>query len=228
MRLLAWAGGAVFVAALGYLIYFYTVVLASPEGDVALLGRNVAIDAALFTGFALHHSLLARLGAKAHIGRLMPLQFERSLYVWMASLLLLGVCLLWQPVPGLLYDAGGWWRLPFRALQACGAVITALAARAIDPLELAGIRQVTGRRSPAALKVVGPFLVVRHPIYLGWMLMVFTDPTMTANRLLFATISSAYLIIAIPWEEQSLVIAHGEAYRHYQRSVRWRVIPGVW
>ena len=51
---------------------------------------------------------------------------------------------------------------------------------------------------------------------------------MTANRLLFAVVSSAYLILAIPWEERSLVAAHGDPYRAYQRAVRWRVIPGIW
>ena len=70
--------------------------------------------------------------------------------------------------------------------------------------------------------------MVRHPLYLGWMLVVFGAPLMTANRLLFATISSGYLILAIPWEESSLVEGHGDRYRHYQRAVRWRVLPGVW
>jgi protein-S-isoprenylcysteine O-methyltransferase Ste14 len=60
------------------------------------------------------------------------------------------------------------------------------------------------------------------------MLMVFLAPTMTVNRLLFAAISSTYLILAIPWEEKSLVAAHGDAYRDYQRLVPWRVVPHVW
>jgi protein-S-isoprenylcysteine O-methyltransferase Ste14 len=98
----------------------------------------------------------------------------------------------------------------------------------IDPLELAGIRQATGQVAAASLKIVGPFRVVRHPIYLGWMLLVFATPTMTAGRLVFAVISSLYLILAIPWEESSLVVGHGDRYREYQRQVRWRVLPGVW
>jgi protein-S-isoprenylcysteine O-methyltransferase Ste14 len=122
----------------------------------------------------------------------------------------------------------GWWQLPFWVMQALGAGIIVGAARVMDPLELSGIRQAAGQAATGSLKIVGPFRIVRHPIYFGWMLLVFGTPTMTANRLLFAVISSLYLILAIPWEESSLVEGHGDRYRDYQRLVRWRVIPGIW
>ena len=66
---------------------------------------------------------------------------------------------------------------------------------------------------------------MRHPIYLGWVLMVFATPEMTTSRLLFAVISTAYLIAAIPLEEASLVDTFGEKYRAYQRQMRWRLLP---
>ena len=69
---------------------------------------------------------------------------------------------------------------------------------------------------------------MRHPIYFGWVLMVFGAPTMTASRLLFATISTLYLVIAIPFEERSLGEEFGTAYADYQERVRWRLVPGVW
>jgi protein-S-isoprenylcysteine O-methyltransferase Ste14 len=74
----------------------------------------------------------------------------------------------------------------------------------------------------------GAYRLVRHPIYFGWVLMVFGAPAMTASRLLFAAISTLYLIVAIPFEERSLTKEFGAAYRDYQRRVRWRLIPGVW
>jgi methanethiol S-methyltransferase len=228
VRLLAWAGGALFVGSLGYLVFFYAVVLAAPSGDPALTVRNAFINVALFSVFALHHSLLARAGAKARVARMLPPGFERLLYVWIASLLLLAVCALWQPVPGTLYQLSGWRRVPFWALQLAGGLVILRAAAALGPLELAGIRHATGRPSRDTLTFAGPFRLVRHPIYLGWMLMVFLAPTMTVNRLLFAAISSTYLILAIPWEEKSLVATHGDAYRDYQRLVPWRVVPRVW
>jgi protein-S-isoprenylcysteine O-methyltransferase Ste14 len=58
--------------------------------------------------------------------------------------------------------------------------------------------------------------------------MTFFAPKLTINRLIFAVISTAYLLIAIPWEERSLVATYGDRYREYQSRVRWRLIPGVW
>jgi hypothetical protein len=228
MSLIAWLGGAAFVGSLGCLAYFYAVTLAVPAPpDEPTLG-NVAVDLLLFLVFAAHHSVFARPAAKRWVRHAVPAGAERSLYVWIASLLAVAMCVLWKPIPGVVYDARGSWRFAFWSLQALGLVVIARAARVIDPLELAGIRQASGSADADALKVVGPFRLVRHPIYLGWMLLVFAAPLMTANRLCFAVISSVYLILAIPWEETSLVAAHGDRYREYQRMVRWRVLPGVW
>ena len=228
MRIVAWLGGALFVGSLGYLGYFYLVTLASSSGEASRATANALIDIGLFSVFALHHSLLARPGIKRRVVRVIPPEVERSAYVWVASLLAIAMCVLWRPLPGVVYRVDGWWRVPFWTLQAIGAVMTVHAARVINPLELAGIEQASGRRSNGSIQIVGPFRIVRHPIYLGWMLMVFLAPLMTVNRLLFAVISSAYLILAIPWEERSLVAGHGDPYREYQRAVRWRLIPGIW
>jgi protein-S-isoprenylcysteine O-methyltransferase Ste14 len=225
---IAWAGGAAFVASLVYLGYFFVVTLASPDGDPAERTQHMAIDVALFSVFALHHSLLARPAVKQWMARIVPARFERTLYVWVASLLAVAMCLLWQPIAGTVYRVDGWWRMLCWSVQLMGVVLTVGAASAINALELAGIHQAAGRATSGPLTIAGPFRVVRHPIYLGWILMVGATPTMTANRLLFAIVSSLYLILAIPWEERSLVAAHGEQYRGYQRSVRWRVVPGLW
>ena len=223
-----WLGGVAFVASLGYVVYFYAVILGSAAGTPDRLFLNTLVDTALFTGFALHHSLFARTGVKAIVSRWVSPANERSVYVWVSSVLLFAVCLFWQAVPGLIYRAEGIVRLALFGLQVVGLVLTVRGASVIDPLELAGIRQASTRASNDTLRVAGPFRVVRHPIYLGWMLMVFGAPTMTANRLLFAVLSSLYLILAIPWEEKSLVAVHGDRYRAYQHQVRWRVIPGIW
>jgi methanethiol S-methyltransferase len=149
-------------------------------------------------------------------------------YVWVSSLLLLGVCLLWRPLPGVVYAAEGVMKWLLMGVQGLGVLLTWRGAAAVDPLELAGIRQARGEPSGAGLRIVGPFRFVRHPIYLGWILMVFGAPLMTTNRLVFAAVSSAYLISAIPWEEKSLVEAFGDPYRAYQRQVRWRLVPGLY
>ena len=80
------------------------------------------------------------------------------------------------------------------------------------------IRNLTGRgyavvfdlTRPVEFSATGPFAIVRHPIYLGWLLIVFATPVMTMSQLLFAVTSTIYLIAAIPFEEASLVEAFGE------------------
>ncbi len=98
-------------------------------------------------------------------------------------------------------------------------------------LDLAGVRQVmsAGAASPfrAALKTNGVYGLVRHPLYFGWTLLVFGAPEMTATRLVFAVISTLYLVVAIPFEERSLIETFGPDYASYQRKVRWRIIPGL-
>jgi len=226
---LAWLGGALFVASLGWCIYFYAIVLGAPADQTTTSFTSaVVFNVALFSIFALHHSLLARSGMKRMVTRLVPAVYERSAYVWIASLLLVMVCALWRPVPGIAYDLSAPWRWALYGVQGIGVVLTWRGAAVVDVLELAGIRQARGDARTADFRVVGPFRLVRHPIYLGWLLIVFGAPTMTWGRVLFASISSLYLILAIPWEERSLVEAFGDRYRTYQATVRWRLLPGLW
>ena len=172
--------------------------------------------------------MLARPGIKRLLVTFVPRSMERSLYVWVASALLVLMCAMWQPLPGTVHRVEGAAGVGLHVIQLLGVLFTIRGAGVIDPLELAGIRQASESAEAGELRIVGPFRFVRHPIYLGWMMMVFAAPHLTVNRLVFAVVSSAYLILAIPWEEKSLVAAHGDRYRAYQQRVRWRLIPGVW
>jgi methanethiol S-methyltransferase len=231
----AWIGGALFVASLAAGAYLFVVALGATARQPWSLGP-IAVNVALFSLFALHHSAMARSGAKAWLASWLPPRLERATYVWVSSLLFLAVCLLWQPVGGSAWRLeGAWWWLG-TGLQLTGVVLTALGARVLDPLELAGIAQLRAavhRDTPAPrtageISDAGPYGLVRHPIYLGWFLMVFFAPDMTGDRLVFAVVSSAYLVAAIPWEERSLEAQHGAAYVRYRRKVRWRVVPGIY
>ena len=205
-------------------VYGWRLRTPAPPSDDAM--RDAIANVVLFTVFALHHSLMARTGAKAWITRHLPAGLERSVYVWIASALFLVVCWKWQPLPGVIWETRG----PGLALyvaQAFGVALTLAAARIVGVWELAGVKQPDLTR-PIEFKADGPFAIVRHPIYLGWVLMVFATPVMTTSRLLFAVTSSAYLIAAIPFEERSLVEAFGEKYVAYQKQMKWRLIPFVW
>lgn len=228
LRALAWLGGVLFVASVASFIYFYIVVLERTADTAASAIRNALFNTMLFLLFAFHHSLLARTGIKKRVSAWLPQSAERTVYVWFASVLLLLTCALWRPLPGEWYNVEGPLRWAFHACQLLGVLLTWRGAAVLDPLELAGVRQARGEVTTPTFRVLGPFRLVRHPIYLGWLLMMFGSPTMTSTRLLFAVVSSAYLLIAIPWEEKSLVEAFGDPYRAYQQQVRWRILPGVW
>jgi len=223
-----WIGALLFALSLASFAVVYGIRLDVPApatGQPAW--PAIAFNVVLFTVFALHHSLMARTGAKAWVTRTVPAELERSVYVWVASLLFLAVCWLWQPLPGMAWAIDGPWRWVTWFLVATGISMTARAASAIGVWDLAGVRVPSPDR-PVVFKVTGLFGFVRHPIYLAWILMVFGTQRMTNSRLLFAVISTAYLIAAIPLEEASLVEAFGEKYRAYQRQVRSRLLPGIW
>ena len=215
-----------FLLSLLSFVVMYEIRLREPAPDTGDATRDAIANVVLFTVFALHHSIMARTGAKAWITRLVPADLERSVYVWIASVLFLAVCWMWQPLPGVVWQVRG----PGLALyvaQIFGIALTLAAARIVGIWELAGVKQ-PDLTKPIEFKADGPFAIVRHPIYLGWVLMVFATPLMTTSRLLFAVVSTLYLIAAIPFEERSILEAFPEKYGAYQKQMRWRLIPFVW
>jgi protein-S-isoprenylcysteine O-methyltransferase Ste14 len=226
-------GGLTFVASLGYfgLSYAgrYGVELdptASRSPLVPLL-----VDSALFSAFALHHSIFARTGLKAAVSRVLPPTLERSAYVWVASLLFIGVCAWWQPIAGLAWRLDGAWRVGALSVQLIAGVMTLVAARQLGMLQLAGVRQTLAVRGPAPLPTLddtGLYGFVRHPIYLAWLVLVWAAPVMTGTRMAFAALSSIYLFVAVPFEERDLRRLFGAAYAEYSRRVRWRIVPFVY
>jgi methanethiol S-methyltransferase len=224
----AWGGAAAFAASLLYFLYAYLVrfgIAGPPTGLV----RPVVINIALFTAFAVHHSLFARTPVKEWVRRAVSPVLERSLYTWVASALFAAVCWGWMLVPGELYRIDGYWRDLGWTVQAAGVVFIFLGSRALDVLDLAGVRPILDARTThVPLSTSGVFAIVRHPLYFGWTLLTFGVPHMTATRALFAVVSTAYLALAIPWEERALVRLFGEEYKTYQRTTRWRMWPGVY
>jgi len=221
-RAFAWAGAVLFAGALAYFLFSYSITF----GEIGTGGigrRDIAIDVALFSVFALHHSIFARLPLRALVQRTVPAKLERSVYVWVASLMLIGVCYWWRSLPGVLWQVTGPWRWPLAAMQVIGIWLTLRSAIVIDAFDLAGIRQSTA----SEFKTDGPYGWVRHPIYLGWIVIVFSVGTMTMTRLVFAAVSTIYLLIAIPFEERT-IRAQSAAYDDYMRRVPRKLIPGLY
>jgi protein-S-isoprenylcysteine O-methyltransferase Ste14 len=221
-RAFRWLGGGAFVGALALWAYSYVVVWAR---SAPFDGGAMAIDFVLFTAFAAHHSVFAREPVKRWLVKLVPEGLLRSVYVWIASLLLILMCVGWQPVGGDVYRVHGGRALLHAVVQLAGVLLIASAVRAIDALELAGIRTHV---TVDSLQIGGPYRWVRHPLYLGWLLATIGAAHMTGDRLFFAAISVFYLIIAVPFEERSLGLSFGEQYARYQQLVRWRIVPYVY
>jgi len=229
----AWCGGAIFLASLFYFLYCYASRFGNPALSDPSTLRAVVINVVLFSVFALHHSLFARQSMKARVRPVVGPALERSLYTWIASVLFIVVCAAWQPVPGQLYQLTGLSAAIGYAIQAIGIGLTVRSSAKLDVLDLAGIRQVIDarhgiERAHVPLETGGLYGLVRHPLYFGWALFVFAAPQMTMTRFVFAAVSTAYLAAAIPFEERSLVETFGGEYEDYRRRVRWRMVPYVY
>ena len=216
------AGLALFMGSLAMLGWWWVSVAGhgAPGGG----WPAVVVDILLFSAFALHHSLMARPRARMLVERLVRPDLVRTTYVWAASLLLIAMCVLWQPVGATLYSVTGLWAVPFAAVQVAGAVVGLLAVQRISVRELAGLAEP---RQSDALEYGGPYAFVRHPLYLGWVLIFFGAALMTGDRLLFAIVSTGYLLAAMPFEERGLQRQFGQHYLEYRRAVRWRLIPYI-
>jgi methanethiol S-methyltransferase len=223
-------GGLLFAGSLAYFGWQYLHGFDGAPAPDARPGPAIAVDVLLFSLFAMHHSLFARTGLKAAVTRTVPASLERSVYVWIASLLFIGVCAWWQPVPGKAWHLTGWAAGVLLAMQAAGAVFTLVAARHLDVLDLAGVRQALHLppRPGSGLDDHGPYGLVRHPIYFAWLLLVWPAPAMNGTRLVFAAISTIYLLVAIPYEERDLRRHFGAAYDDYSRKVPWRLLPRIY
>ena len=188
-------------------------------------GLALAIDAGLLAVFAVQHSVMARRWFKEWWTQIVPWAIERSTYVLAASLALMLLFWQWRPLGGHV-----WWidnataRLVIWTLFAAGLALVLVSTFLINHFDLFGLRQVwlplVGKPySKLTFAAPGPYRLVRHPLYLGFLVAFWMTPTMTLAHLVFAIATTAYILIAIQFEEHDLIAEHGATYLNYRRRV---------
>lgn len=195
------------------------------SGPQVPLWQALLVDSALLALFAVQHSVMARPWFKKAWTQIVPTEAERSTYVLFSSAALAVLFWQWQPIGGTLWDmTGTMGQYLMWGGFAMGNAIVLASTFLINHFDLFGLRQVwlyLRGQEYTHLPFATPFFYkyVRHPLYVGWLLVFWCTPVMTAAHLLFAMMTTAYILMAIRWEERDLVTVHGENYTRYQKSV---------
>jgi protein-S-isoprenylcysteine O-methyltransferase Ste14 len=226
---------AVFFATYLYAIGFVSNVFVprsidSPATDD--FAASVIIDLALLLAFAVQHSVMARRGFKRWFTRYVPESAERSTYVLASSLALIVLFAFWRPLGGVIWSVH---EPPLVVALYClcafGWLLVLVSTFLINHFDLFGLRQVwmyvTARDyRPVAFRTPGPYRLVRHPLYVGWLFAFWATPDMTLTHFVFALATGGYILAAIQLEERDLVRHLGTQYSDYRKRVPM-LIPGI-
>jgi protein-S-isoprenylcysteine O-methyltransferase Ste14 len=192
----------------------------------------LAINAGLLAVFAVQHSVMARPWFKRWWTQVVPWAIERSTYVLFASLALDLLFWQWRPLGGVVWNVEQpTLRAMIWAVFAFGWLQVLVMTFLIDHFDLFGLRQVwlhlRGKQyTRVHFATPAPYRVIRHPLYLGFMIAFWAAPTMSVTRLVFAVATTAYMLIAIQFEEHDLVHEHGASYEDYRKRVPM-ILPGL-
>jgi methanethiol S-methyltransferase len=215
---------ATFLFALGFVGNF--LVPKTLDGAPTLpFGSALAIDLALLSVFALQHSVMARPAFKRWWTQFIPAEAERSTYTLASSIALLVLFAYWQPLGGVVWSIEHPVGVGLMyAAFAFGWGLVLVTTFLINHFDLFGLRQVwlylrKKPYTPLAFVQPGIYSVVRHPLYVGWLFAFWSTPTMTVTHLVFALVTTAYILVAIRFEERDLVTEHGSAYEQYRKRV---------
>ena len=221
MLVLAAGLGGVSLMAFGFFLFV------GPPGLVELhLGfrGDLAIDAVLSMMFFIQHSWMVRRSFKQRLVRILPKHYLDAVYAIASGIALLAVVLLWQDTGQIIWQAdNGWWwalRLIFLVAVAVG-VWGGMSLKGFDSFGLRPIRDRFRAEPPAppVLVVQGAYRWVRHPLYFVVLLMIWSYPVLTVDRLLFNVLWTTWIVIGASLEERDLAAEFGNDYREYQRNV---------
>jgi protein-S-isoprenylcysteine O-methyltransferase Ste14 len=205
-----------------FTIFLYTGPFNSTNLGLGIAGALV-LDASLCLVFFFQHSGMIRKSAKRCMSQVISEQDLGAVFSIASGITLLALVLLWQETALVLASAGGFYRWSFRAvffLAIAGQVWGIWSLKSADLFGTESVLRRSGPTPPPAPMVVrGPYRWVRHPLYLTTLLMIWSYPDLTADRLLFSVLFTAWIIVGTVLEERDLVADYGEVYRNYQRAV---------
>lgn len=194
-------------------------------GAAAPAAEAILTDCALLSLFAVQHSVMARRSFKKQWTRVVSWHVERSTFVIAASAVLALLLWQWRPIPAKVWDLsettlGSVLSVTFWI----GWCILLISTFLINHFELFGLQQVWAYFRGAEFhrpdfKAPAFYRVVRHPIYLGFVIAFWSAPVMTVGHLLFSVATTGYILVGIYFEERDLIAGYGQHYREYRARV---------
>jgi protein-S-isoprenylcysteine O-methyltransferase Ste14 len=215
---------ATFLYAIGFVGNIFVPHSMDSPADGDFVGSFLT-DVALLLLFAFQHSVMARPAFKRWWTRFIPEPAERSTYVLASSLALIALFAFWRPLGGTVWSVEEpTVALVLNGLCAFGWLLVLVSTFLINHFDLFGLRQVwlylLGKPyTSIGFRMPGPYRLVRHPLYVGWLFAFWATPTMSLTHLLFALATTGYILVAIQLEERDLVASLGDAYRDYRKEV---------
>ncbi len=193
------------------------------DGTVGPAATSILVNVALLGLFAVQHTIMARPAFKRWWTTIIPKPIERSTFVLVASGCLLLLYWQWRPLPDVIWhvesSAG---RGILRGLSLLGWAMVLYSSFLIDHFDLFGLRQVVLHARGQPYKH-HPFMerslyrLIRHPLMAGFIIAFWATPDMTVGHLLFAAVTTAYILFGIMIEERDLMTMLGEDYLAYRR-----------